>query len=215
MLLIDLEGDMNRDEKQAKDDKFFAGYKRKIDLSDQDIYEAMKDVPGYLDITPGDLKEIYLHAYKHACLRLTNRVKAKDIMTGDVIFIDPDASLDTAARIMAAHGISGLPVLDGSEIVGVVSERDILAFLGIESLSGLLAVYMNQKDCTAHDFENTPVAKVMSSPAITVGEDTPLIEVADLFATNKINRVPVVNVKGTMKGIVSRGDAMKALSGAI
>jgi CBS domain-containing membrane protein len=206
---------MTSNENLTEDKNAFAGCKRAIDLSDQDIYEAMKDIPGYLDITPGDLKEIYLHAYEHACQRLTNPIKAKDIMTGDVIFIGTDASLDSAARIMATHRISGLPVLDGAKIVGIVSERDILAFLGIESLSGLLAVYISQKDHPAHDFEKTPVRRIMSSPAITVGEDAPLMEVADLFSTSKINRAPVVDDKGTMKGIVSRGDAMKVLSGVI
>ena len=55
-----------------------------VDISDDDICEAMKDIPGYLDITPGDCREIYLKAYNHAIERLTSSVKASDVMTRDV-----------------------------------------------------------------------------------------------------------------------------------
>jgi hypothetical protein len=37
-----------------------------ITISEDDIYAAMKEIPGYLDITPGDFKELYVHAYQHA-----------------------------------------------------------------------------------------------------------------------------------------------------
>jgi hypothetical protein len=56
--------------------------KEKIDLSlsietsDDDIYEAMKNIPGYLDINPADLKEIYKSAYRHALERISQSVKA-------------------------------------------------------------------------------------------------------------------------------------------
>ena len=40
------------------------------DISDSDIYEAMKEIPGYLDVTPSDLKEIYRHAFRHALERI-------------------------------------------------------------------------------------------------------------------------------------------------
>lgn len=45
-----------------------------MDISDDDILKAMKDISGYLDITPGDFKEIYLFAYRHAVERLTHSV---------------------------------------------------------------------------------------------------------------------------------------------
>ena len=58
-----------------------------VDISDDDIYEAMKDVPGYLDITPGDFKEVYLQAYRHAISRVMKSVKAADVMTRQVISV--------------------------------------------------------------------------------------------------------------------------------
>ena len=56
-----------------------------IELKDEDIYEAMQDIPGYLDITPGDFKEVYRLAFQHALERLSREVTAAEIMTTDVV----------------------------------------------------------------------------------------------------------------------------------
>ena len=54
-------------------------------------------------------------------------MKAKDVMTGNVISIDPDQTVLQAARLMLQHHISGLPVVDaGGQLVGILSEGDFL-----------------------------------------------------------------------------------------
>jgi hypothetical protein len=50
------------------------------DISDSDIFEAMKEIQGYLDITPADLKEIYRHAFRHARERINRPIKAVEII---------------------------------------------------------------------------------------------------------------------------------------
>ena len=82
---------------------------RNIDITDEDVYEAMKEIPGYVDITTGDFKEIYRHAYKHAVERFLRAVKAKDIMTKKVVSVDSSTPLTEVARLLGVHGISGLP----------------------------------------------------------------------------------------------------------
>ena len=44
------------------------------EMSDQDIYEAMKEIPGYLDITPGDFKDLYKLVYRHTLQRISQAV---------------------------------------------------------------------------------------------------------------------------------------------
>ena len=80
-----------------------------VTISDDDVYEAMKDIPGYLDITPGDFKELYQLAYGHAVSRITQSVRARDIMTGKVIRVREEDLLKDVAELMARSGISGLP----------------------------------------------------------------------------------------------------------
>jgi CBS-domain-containing membrane protein len=93
------------------------------EISDEDILKAMKEMEGYLDITPGDFKEIYLHAYEHALKRLLRAVPAKEVMSKAVAAVDVDTPLKDVAGIMASRGVSGVPVLDQNRaVVGVISE---------------------------------------------------------------------------------------------
>src|SRR5512147_2435426 len=85
-----------------------------IDISDADIFDAMKDMEGYLDITPSDLKEVMRFAYRHAVSRVARMVKARDIMTAPVVSVARDLPLADVARIMADQEVSGVPVLDSS-----------------------------------------------------------------------------------------------------
>ena len=88
------------------------GIPRSIDISDEDVYDAMKEIPGYLDITPGDFKEVYRRAYAHAVERLTRRALARDVMTIKVISVRKDTPLLEVARILGARGVAGVPVID-------------------------------------------------------------------------------------------------------
>ena len=88
------------------------GIPKSVDITDEDVYDAMKEIPGYLDITPGDFKEVYRQAYRRAVERLRRSVKAKDVMTREVIFVDINTPMKEVAQTLGSHGISGLPVVD-------------------------------------------------------------------------------------------------------
>jgi CBS domain-containing membrane protein len=185
-----------------------------VNISDDDIYDAMKDIPGYLDITPGDFKEVYLKAYQHAIQRLTRLVKARDVMMRDVVSVLTDTPLTAIAEIMAERKISGVPVVNEAGVpVGVISEKDILALMapgGIRTFMQVVAECLGGTSCLAAPVRSHTAAKVMSSPAVTVSEDTSLMEVADILTHKGINRVPVVDVNGKMTGIISRGDVVRS-----
>jgi CBS domain-containing membrane protein len=187
--------------------------RRAADVSDKDIYDAMKDIHGYLDVTPQDIKEIYLLAYQHAVDRLANSVRARDIMTEEVIVIDPVTPLNEIADIMARHGISGVPVVDKGRLVGMVTERDLLRQLdveGVSTLADLLAAFLKGKGCAAPSLLHKQASEIMSSPVATVSEETALAEIAQLFSTRLINRAPVLDTDGAVVGIVSRNDIVRA-----
>jgi CBS domain-containing membrane protein len=185
-----------------------------VEISDEDIYEAMKDIPGYLDITLGDLKEIYFHAYRRALERIACSVRAADLMTTKVHCVRRATPLKEVVEIMAQNAISGVPVVeeDGS-VVGVISEKDFLSHMGAEepkSLMGVIAECLQNKGCLAVTIRAQRAEDLMTSPAITVREDTILIEISNKFIEKKINRVPVVDQQGKLLGIVSRADIVRA-----
>jgi CBS domain-containing membrane protein len=187
-----------------------------IDVSDKDIYDAMKDIPGYLDITPGDLKEIYRHAYQHAIKRLAGSVKAKDVMTRKVISVAPGTPLSEVARTMAEHGVSGIPVVEDKKVAGMITEKDFLSHMGtqgIKTVMALLAEFLDRKECPVEPLQSKAARDIMSVPVITVDEEDPVAKIADLFAARRINRAPVLDKEGIMIGIISRDDLVKAFSG--
>jgi len=185
-----------------------------LEVSDSDIYEAMKDIPGYLDITTADLKEIFRFAYRHAIDRLRRSVKAADIMTRAVYFVKTHTPLRDVAEIMAAKRIAGVPVLDDAEsVVGIISEKDFLAHMGnadTAHVMGIISACLEGKGCLAAPIRSKKASDIMASPAITVYEDTSAFEIIGLFNDRNINRVPVVDSSGKLTGIVSRADILRA-----
>jgi CBS domain-containing membrane protein len=185
-----------------------------VDISDDDIFQAMRDISGYLDITPGDFKEVYLNAYRHAIIRLTRSVKAADVMTREVAFVRENTPLKEVAELMAVRKISGVPVVvDDGKVVGMISEKDFLTAMGAGQTDTFMAVVAQcllGKGCLAAPTRAGLARDIMSSPAITVVKETPVLEVAALLTEKKINRVPVVDDKGMMIGIVSRADALRS-----
>ncbi len=186
------------------------------DISDEDIFEAMKEIAGYLDITPGDFKELYLKAYRHAVLRLTGSVRAADIMTREVVSVTKETPLAEVARIMAERKISGVPVLESDgEAIGVISEKDFLFFMGAKRSSAFTEVVagcLRGSDCLVENLHDKRAVDIMTSPAVTIGEESTATEIVDLFSRKGINRAPVLDASNKMVGIVSRLDVMKAFT---
>ena len=184
-----------------------------VNMSDEDILDAMKSIPGYLDITPGDFKEIFGYAYRHAVERIAQSLLAKDVMTAKVISVTPNTSLKETALAMATHGISGIPVIDDREtVVGVISEKDFLFHMGekrTRSIMNVIAQCLTSKGCVAISMRTGYAKDIMTSPAHTVFESTPIFEIASIFAEKDINRVPVLDKDGRLVGIVARADIFR------
>lgn len=144
---------------------------------------------------------------------------AKDVMTRDVISIGPDATVVEAAKLMIDRRISGVPVIDGERLAGIVSEGDLVhrAEIGtaeqgrswwLRLLAGagsLAEEYTRSHSKHVHD--------VMTRHVYAVAEVTPVAKIAELLDRKRIKRVPVMRGE-TVVGIVSRGDLLKAIVAA-
>jgi CBS-domain-containing membrane protein len=181
-----------------------------MEISDQDVLEAMGEMEGYLDITPGDFKEIYRHAYARALERIRRKVPAREVMTREVATVRPETPVKNVAELMALRGVSGVPVVDeAGAAVGVISERDFLAGLspqGARSFMEVLAHCLRGTGCIAVEMRKQQAREIMTAPAVTVREETPVSEIGRIFSEKGINRVPVVDGEGRVVGIVSRAD---------
>lgn len=183
-------------------------------ISELDIIAAMKEIQGYIDISPGDFKEVFRIAYAHAIRRVMESSTAKDIMTSPVHCLQADMDLVQAAQFLADQQISGAPVIDDSgRLVGVLSEKDFLARMGLSkpaSFMQIVAHCLTNKGCMAMTLRNHSVREIMSSPPISAEADMTMAAISAFFVEKQINRLPIIDVEGRPVGIVTRTDLVQS-----
>lgn len=143
-------------------------------------------------------------------------MKAADVMVRNVITISPDATVGEVADLLLTHRISAVPVVDKGNIVGIISEGDLLrrAEAGTEFRRSHWLEWMTPGQTLAAEFVKSHarrVSDVMTRRVISVTPDTPLNEVATMLEKNGIKRVPVVE-NGKLVGILSRANLVQALA---
>jgi CBS domain-containing protein len=110
---------------------------------------------------------------------------------------------------MGARGISGVPVIDkNGQVTGIISEKDFLTRMGgtgNQNFMTLVANCLKTKGCVALPIKNQLAEEIMTSPAITVTPSTSAKEISALFASRRVNRLPVVDADGKIQGIITRG----------
>jgi len=147
-------------------------------------------------------------------------MRAHQIMSRRVIAIRPEASIADAIRVMLSHHISGLPVTDATgKLVGILCESDFVrrAELATAHTRNRLLTILLGADRAAREFVKEyghKVEQVMTRDPVTVREDTPLAEIADLMERRNFNHVPVMR-DDRIVGIITRSDFLSAISGPL
>lgn len=146
-------------------------------------------------------------------------MQAKDVMTTNVISVSPNSSIHEVVRLLLKFRISAVPVVDSAQkVVGILSEGDLLRTEGAGPAGGqrqswMGAVVAGQSKAYEKGLGST-AASVMTRKVITVDENTPLNEIAELLERHHIKRVPVLS-NGRLAGIVSRANLLHGLANII
>lgn len=137
----------------------------------------------------------------------------RDVMTKNVISILKYENILHVANILLEKNISGLPVVDKeNRVIGVVTQADILSMIGIRKEHTI-------KDVLKHMLgERLPerkigdiVGDIMASSTITINPDANIAEAAQIMDEKRIRRLPVVDDKNKLIGIITRADILKAV----
>jgi len=145
---------------------------------------------------------------------------AKDIMTTDVVTVDPETSVKEAANIMSEKGISGLPVVQNGELVGIVTENDLiikdkkLHFPEYINVIGGI-IYLESYKKFREEFKKftaVNVEELMTKDVITVSPDDSIEDIATIMHQKNVNRLPVVDNSGQLSGIVTRANIVKHIA---
>ena len=111
---------------------------------------------------------------------------------GEVIQVRSTDSVLSAVQLLAEKRIGCVPVVDDGAVVGIFSERDLVYLVATGGPGEL----------------DQPVGDVMTAPAITIDDQTPVIHGLSLMTRRRIRHLPVV-VNGALVGMVSIGDLVK------
>jgi CBS domain-containing protein len=136
--------------------------------------------------------------------------RVSDVMTTTVVTVDRITPYQEIDRLLTRHRISGVPVLKmGREVAGVVSETDLLAAEDETRRQARMAGSMGRRwHLRKQPHVRLTAGAMMTSPAITIGPDATIPGAARLMNTHHITRLPVIDRKGRLIGIVSRRDLL-------
>ena len=132
----------------------------------------------------------------------------RDVMTTRVIAVAEDADFRQIAHVLSTYGVSACPVVsDGGTVVGVVSEADLLSKpadpdfpVGLTRLRWKLEEESKAAAVTAD--------RLMTSPAVTISPDAPVVVAARVMQDRCLKRLPVVDNDNHLIGIISRPDVL-------
>ncbi len=118
----------------------------------------------------------------------------RDVMTRDVVTIEPDEPVVEAAKLMKKHDIGSVVVVSKrGEVLGIITEKDLVTRVLAENLDPL----------------RTTVREVMTPNPIMVYEDTPLEIAARLMSERGIGHLPVIDRAGRLVGILAKSDIIE------
>jgi CBS domain-containing protein len=146
-------------------------------------------------------------------------LKVREIMSEDVITISPDTDVEDAAKVLSEHGISGVPVVEGNKLVGIVSESDLiikdkkLHFPDYINVIGGI-IYLESYNKFKEEFKKfiaIQIKDLMSEDVITVTPDDTIEDAATIISDEDVNRLPVVEGDKVV-GILTRADIVKDIA---
>ncbi len=144
-------------------------------------------------------------------------MKAKDVMSSPAITVLPDTPLNEAVDILLNNRISGVLVVEGARVVGVLGDGDLVHRHEIGTHGPGNRNWWNRlmgAEPGPHTYVKTHGARVrdvMNHEVVTVHEDTPLSEIARIFEKRHIRRVPVLR-GAQLVGLVTRADLVRAMA---
>ena len=154
-------------------------------------------------------------------------MNVKDVMNSDVVSCKPDDEISSAAQLLKENNISGLPVVDEGNVVGIVTEADILKLLEVPEHGGLwlpspfevieipIRELINWEDTKRmlNNVGSKPIKDIMESNVYTISTDNSIEDASSMMIKHKVNRLPVLD-SGELVGIITRGDIIRGLADA-
>ncbi|HET6515581.1 MAG TPA: CBS domain-containing protein [Thermodesulfovibrionales bacterium] len=146
-------------------------------------------------------------------------LKAKDIMTREVVLVSPDTTVEELGRLFIEKGISGAPVADSEgRIAGIITENDLISKNSRFHIPTILRLFdafiplgTSRLEAEIKKMAATTVRDACTKEVVTISEETPIDEVATIMNDKKIHLLPVVKA-GKVVGIIGKRDFIKGIA---
>ncbi|MBI1900851.1 MAG: CBS domain-containing protein [Planctomycetia bacterium] len=140
-----------------------------------------------------------------------------DVLNREVVVVGADATVHESLQMMGANRVAVLPVLDRTQrCVGIISASDLLSLAreldeDLEDLRlGELSHQWLAERLAEHDMDRRPVTELMTDKVESATPQTPIVKAARKMLRGNIHRLPVLDTKGRLVGIVSTTDILAA-----
>ena len=186
----------------------------RLGYTPEDLAAALKNYNQVLDVSVDDLETLFRQTEMHAFRRRYGDSRCTDIMSRDIVAVDYATELDEAWRLMRVHAVQALPVIDRARrVIGIVTRSDFLHHVDLREEDGFAARLRAFLRRTARTHTDKPeaVGQIMSTPARTVRDSTPIVELVPLMADIGLHHVPVIDDERRLVGMVTQTDLVAAL----
>lgn len=133
---------------------------------------------------------------------VAEKLRVRDVMSTDLITLNEDETLDLVEQVMRLGRVRHLPVTRGTEMVGLVTHRDLLR----ASISALADIGEDERQ---EILSRVQVSDIMNVDVRTVDPETALVQAAATLLENRFGCLPVVNDRGLLEGILTEADFLR------
>jgi CBS domain-containing protein len=144
-------------------------------------------------------------------------MKVANAMSKKVDYVTPDTRVKEFSKLIFSHHINGVPVVEGKKLVGIITERDILQQF-FPSIKEYIEDPVNEANFERMEKKVNRIfemraRQIMKKRPIIIQEDAPILEALSKMFTHQVGRLPVIDNKKHMVGIIAQGDIFKYLVG--
>ena len=130
-------------------------------------------------------------------IKIPHNILVSEIMTRNVATIDSDATIQQASILLRKRNIHGLIVISGKDVSGIVTDKDIVSKVVAENASA----------------RDVKVKDIMSAKVIAAKPGDSIADATRVMFANDVSRLPVIDSKGSLAGVISVRDMMRVYPG--
>lgn len=206
--VVELEEEVKKEEKireEVKPEK-----KPEKELKPEEIIEKPKEEKKPKEVKPKEkvkeeVEEVIKAAVEKGTVRIDTTVK--EVMITDVKTAKPQDSLRKVLNLLSEYKITGVPVVHNNRVVGIISESDIIKIMDVRNI-----LDAHKDEIKLSELEKIPANEAMTKEVILINEKEKITDASELMYKHRINRLPVVDDKNNLVGIITKEDIIKGIT---